>query len=429
MRDAGGGGAGTPWATMSIPDMRRVIQSANTEGQWEIAGGWQKSAELLLEHKYQVEDFRRNLAAVWPPSKSAAAQAYLARLDALLANLHETYEAALANHDALTTVTGSIHQAQARMEEIFKEYEQNQTLLTQFAATQQPSNGTPSPTPSPSGEQPPVAPGRQEQLRLQAVQMLSGVSTELAQAQIRIVRPPRYEAVSQRDESKSLRESGYVAPPIPPFGIASLDDGDAALHRSRPSASFPTSTVGMVNPPVAPTPPQPGLILGGANGFPSPPPSPPVAPLPTLPNGGSPITHPGLLPPATTALPGGVPTTLPPAMLGRGAPPPSGPIRTPFTPEGMRAVAPGGIIGGNPMVGVGQPATGRPGGQRVNPVGGVIGQNTATGVGGQGHRRRHDAEETPWDPDHPWETAEGVEPVVLPQREQRIDPGPAIGLP
>jgi hypothetical protein len=34
-----------------------------------------------------------------------------------------------------------------------------------------------------------------------------------------------------------------------------------------------------------------------------------------------------------------------------------------------------------------------------------------------------------WDPDNPWETDEGVAPVVLPARETgRIDPGPTIGL-
>jgi hypothetical protein len=33
-----------------------------------------------------------------------------------------------------------------------------------------------------------------------------------------------------------------------------------------------------------------------------------------------------------------------------------------------------------------------------------------------------------WDPDNPWETAEGVAPVVLPPAEQPVDPGPAIGL-
>lgn len=109
-------------------------------------------------------------------------------------------------------------------------------------------------------------------------------------------------------------------------------------------------------------------------------------------------------------------------------------------PEGVRAMPPGGVIGGTPGVGIGQP--GRAGARRVNPVGGVIGEHEGVrGAGARGElggpygqaggRRsggRHDANGEHWDPDNPWETAEGVDPVVLPSREQRIDPGPAIGL-
>lgn len=32
-----------------------------------------------------------------------------------------------------------------------------------------------------------------------------------------------------------------------------------------------------------------------------------------------------------------------------------------------------------------------------------------------------------WDPDNPWETENGVDPVLLPAPEHRIDPGPSIG--
>jgi hypothetical protein len=45
--------------------------------------------------------------------------------------------------------------------------------------------------------------------------------------------------------------------------------------------------------------------------------------------------------------------------------------------------------------------------------------------------RRKDKEETGkrWDPDNPWETADGVSPVVRPSEDyRRVDPGPAIGL-
>jgi hypothetical protein len=109
---------------------------------------------------------------------------------------------------------------------------------------------------------------------------------------------------------------------------------------------------------------------------------------------------------------------------------------------GMRPLPPGGVIGGTPGVGLSKPAIGRGSAPRVNPVGGVIGNSTgepgtnsrALPTPGQtltngGGRRRTKADETiVWDPDNPWETAEGVSPVVLPAVERRVDPGPAIGL-
>lgn len=110
---------------------------------------------------------------------------------------------------------------------------------------------------------------------------------------------------------------------------------------------------------------------------------------------------------------------------------------------------PGGMIGGAPGVGLGQPTTARPSAKRINPIGGIIGETQpqnragvrgATGehMGGYGMPYGQNGARNPgrdergdgshWDPDNPWETAEGVSPVVMPSREQRIDPGPAIGL-
>jgi hypothetical protein len=128
-------------------------------------------------------------------------------------------------------------------------------------------------------------------------------------------------------------------------------------------------------------------------------------------------------------------------------------------------MAPNGVIGGMPAggpgrgassIGLGQPGAGRAG-ARINPGGGVIGAGGGTGGGTAGPRRgavggmstaehpanagmygqgaagrrsgrRDETEGANWDPDNPWETAEGVDPVVLPAPVQRVDPGPAIGL-
>jgi hypothetical protein len=116
-------------------------------------------------------------------------------------------------------------------------------------------------------------------------------------------------------------------------------------------------------------------------------------------------------------------------------------------------MASGGVIGGSPGArGIGQLGAGGAGTRRVNPVGGVIGESEGAlgsrrgvgagglsasehpagmyGQGGAGRRpgRRDDGEAERWDPDNPWTTAEGVDPVVLPIETRRVDPGPAIGL-
>jgi hypothetical protein len=59
---------------------------------------------------------------------------------------------------------------------------------------------------------------------------------------------------------------------------------------------------------------------------------------------------------------------------------------------------------------------------------GSTGQQTYGQVGGRRTGRRDQSEDTIWDPNNPWATAEGVDPVVLPPTVQQIDPGPAIGL-
>ncbi|MGK5679232.1 hypothetical protein [Actinoplanes sp. URMC 104] len=452
---AGGGGAGgTDWGLMTVEQMQALIQNPDTEKHYELLTGWKRSADLLLEHRWQVQNYRDNLAAAWPPEKNAASAAYLARLDELIANLTETYEAAISNHDAFAAATLSLSLAQKDMEKITQEYAANKQLLLDYSAAQQATSGQPQPSPSPSGEQPPVAPGRQEELHQKAVTLLSGVSADLAQAQVRIQKPTLYRHVLTDDVSQANDGQQYTAPPIPPVTPSFEGNGAGGLRTPRPSATFPTNSP----PPAGTTPPvtaapQPGLVLGGISPTPSPPLAPPGGPLqpPTTPPTGTPslITNPGVVPPNVGILPpGGGPTAIP--SRGTGAPR-EAPIRAGTqAPGSLHVMPPGGLIGATPAAGLGQPGSTRSAPSRVNPIGGVIGHNMPSGNAGtrsiagaqqtgsstapygQPGSRRSDrdseANSTRWDPDNPWQTAEGVSPVVMPAREQRVDPGPAIGL-
>ncbi|GIE99103.1 flagellar export protein FliJ [Paractinoplanes rishiriensis] len=453
MLDAGGGGGGgTPWALLTVDKMYELIKSADTDKQWTLADGWKKSAELISSHRFQVQDYRDNLASAWPPDRSQASAAYLDRLDVMIASLTETYEAALQNYDAVVSATGSIYQAQVQMEKIYQEYKNNETLLANFAAKQQEQQNNPTPTPSPSpsgGEQPPVATGRQEALRLQASSMLNGVSTDLAQAQARIARPAPYQKPGDlKGEQPTGDDGGYFPPPIPPITPNYGGSNSSGSGSTRPSTTFPAATS-------VPTPPattQPGLILGGTTPQGLTPPTPINPALPT-PAGPGVLPSPGALPPSNPLLPGGgqsvVPTTGPGSGRNLGTPR-DGVVRPGARPDMLRPMPPGGVIGAAPAIGPVHPGAGRPGSTRVNPVGGVIGEGQGVGArpgnsaggslaaphaggaygpGGRGNSgRREDADGSHWDPDNPWETAEGVAPVVMPPREQRVDPGPAIGL-
>lgn len=466
MIEAAGGGGGTPWESMTLDKMQELIQNPDTDKQWDLVDGWKKSAELIDEHRWQVENYRDNLATAWSPKKSKAAQEYITRLNVMIDNLKATHEAALANYDAVSRATGAIYQAQVAMEKLYKEYKTNESLLTDFTAKQQQaeSTGKPTPSPSPSGEEPPVAPGRQEELRRKAITMLSGVSTDLAQAQLKLVKPPIFRPPDVIDDpGKSIDGQTFVPPPLPLVTPSGSGGSTTGSHRA--SGAFPTSAVTSsptvvtphpptINPTPIATPPgaqQPGLVLGGTQPL-TPSPTPGLtSPAPSTPTGSGPITGPGVLPPSSTLFPGngGLPLPLS-APTGTGRLPREGMVRPGGLPEGVRPMPPGGIIGGPPGGGLGHPGGGRPGARRVNPVGGVIGEaqggtgarRGTTGVSsvgehpmgpygqgaGRGAGRRDETRDSSWDPDNPWDTAEGVDPVVLPAREQRIDPGPAIGL-
>ena len=447
MLDARGAGGGTDWASMSVDMMHTLIRNPDTDAHYEIIDGWKKSAELVSQHMSQVQDYRNALAAAWPPEKSPASATYLSRLDDLIGTLHETYEAALANHDALASATLSISLAQTAMDKIYSQWQTNDQLLAQFSAKQQQPSTTPTPSPTPSGDEPPpVTAAQQEALRQRAITLMSGVSTDLAQAQLKIVQPKLYDGATPFGDKTTPVDPGVSQPPvIPPITPIAMTGGTISARTPHIPTAFPggAATPAVSTGPTGGGTQHPGLVLGGLNT--------PLTPPPT--SGASPMTPPSPLgtsgpPGGTTVLPPSPSTLLPGSPLtkaGGGSPVRQG-LATPGLgrPEG-RAMPPGGMIGGSPGAGLGQPARSA-GAQRINPIGGVIGEGVRAGrptgaarlnatrgqpfgqVGARRSGAHDDSEPSHWDPDNPWHVEEGVVSVVLPAEEPRFDPGPAIGL-
>ncbi|RZU50247.1 hypothetical protein EV385_2013 [Krasilnikovia cinnamomea] len=486
--DGGGGYGGTDWFGYDVKKMWEAIADQDTEPHYEVVQGWRRTSELTNEHLSRVRLYRDNLADAWPPEKSPASAAYIARLDELIEHLTETHAAAAANYTTFSSVALDLSVARTKIEPLYKEYMANQASIAKWqadrdaaAAAPKPSSSpTPSPSPSPQASPvptaPPVSAEHQEQLNNQARSIMYALSNTVISAQAQLQKPKLYDfgtmANRQGDDHGDGNGSGQSVPPLIPVPAPpAVPPPDHLVQRPHMATTSPVASghpgVSAINPGSVINPVG-GPTLSGTQLVAAPPVSPPVTPgltigaTNTIPPGTPGL--PGILPPAVNSPLGLVPPGASTASIPGGAAIPGGPPRPSLGAQAGRfpTMPSGGVIGSTPGSGViGQlPGTGsgqtRVGGgsSRVNPIGGVInpqssaGARSVSGVGaaarlgsggqlgaayGQSRRSRSDhpenANTAPWDPDNPWATDEGVDPVVLPQEDPGpINPGPAIGI-
>ncbi|MEO3743843.1 hypothetical protein [Plantactinospora sp. B5E13] len=468
MLDAGGGGyaGSTNWYDFNTFEMWSRLANQDTAPYWDQVSAWKKTADLSLMHLSRLKQYRDGLAEAWPPEKNEAARAYVAELDGLITLVQGVYDTSSSNYQTLSNITLAISEARRNLEPIVREYEEKQRAKQEYENS----------NPLLAIFKDEVKQSDLDAVDAKARSIMYSLSGELAAAQVQLQKPPPYKRNTNID-SEYPPDGGPVggpAPPVlPPIPVPGGGGGGPSYSPS-PTPAIHT---------VVPTQPPPGVgpVLG-STGTLTPPtvsPTPPsiITPSPT------PTPGPGLpgpFPPPSTGLPPGPkPPGLPPGYpnssnLGPGT---GGPKTGLGTGGGLppRAMPPGGMIGGSPGAGLGQPAPGPNAARRINPIGGVIGGGGAGGsagttpLGGAGQRpgmgggmpagstgrsgagagrtpmspgqnfgmppssragsQKQDEENSQhWDPDNPWETDEGVAPVMMPSRQNnRIDPGPAIG--
>ncbi|MFI6760210.1 hypothetical protein ACIBF5_13840 [Micromonospora sp. NPDC050417] len=440
--DTGGDYSGsTNWFNYDVKQMWKTLENQETDGHWQRVAGWRRTHELAGTHLSRLRAYREGLIQAWPPEKSAASRAYVERLDYLIDSVEQSFESAVANRDALSGATGAISDARRQLRSIHDEYVRKLAAKEAYERKLPSASATPLPTPTPSpspgpAPTPPVSQAELDRLNNRARSIMYGLSSELVQAQAQLRQPPPYRGGKPpvRDADSTDVYGGGSPPTIPPVVPVPITAG------SGPSMPSGAGSVQHIVP--APTAPSVGPILGSAA---------PVAPT---------VPTPSLTPPAITPTPSpapGIGTGFPPALSptpgGFGTPYPGALGTTPIAggptkpavgavANTPRAMAPGGMIGGVPAVG--QPGVGVPPARQINPVGGMIGGGVAGGttpMGGAGQRSvvppgsrpgQHRGEEGSvqhWDPDNPWETNEGIAPVIrAPKDAGQIDPGPAIGF-
>ncbi|MGC4852041.1 hypothetical protein ACLQ24_01285 [Micromonospora sp. DT4] len=455
MIERGGGRTSgqTDWHLMDLNSMWTCLQDHDTTNHWKQVAGWRKVCDLAQIHLGRLQEYRRGLAEAWPPETSAASGTYLAQLDDLIAKVRHTHDAAAANYTALSAATQAIGTTRAELRKLHEEYAVKLKQKQAYEATA----ADPKAIMGNRAVNAPVTDGDLERLNVQARAMMFNLSGELQQAQATLQKPPAPPPRLRRDPSSKDAYDFSTGPMIPP--IIPVPFGQDATARQ------PSINPGNRSNPIQ-TPAGVGPVLGSASAVT--PPNPTITGLqgsaPSIPTAGSGTTHIPLTSFAQPQLPSqeklngiGRPT--------RGA---TNNVSHPAMPPQMRSTPTNGLIGGAPSPGVNPPPSGANSMRKVNPIGGVIGGGGAgtTPTGGAGSRpgsgrgvaggqgltpiggapgfggntgahpslghlaiEEHGKDGHAWDPDNPWETEQGVSPIVRsPDEPGPSDPGPAIGL-
>ncbi|MBB4959974.1 hypothetical protein [Micromonospora polyrhachis] len=412
--DGSGLPPGVNWRHYDVSQLWDLVKNHHTDNHWRQVAAWRKTYELTWTHLSRLKQYRVSLTESWPPEKSEAASLYVAHLDKLIENVQQTYDTAQANYTIFSTATTAISQTREKLRKLYEKY----AAKRQEKFSYELQTATLKNVPGASLGKPPATDAELEQLNREARSLMSGLSGELIEARVQIRQPTPYKPASGKRPIGD--DDIYGEPSAPPVIPPILVTGGSLV--TKPAVNAPPTGVQLP----APTAPTSGPVLGGT--------SPPLA-----------IPHPG-----TVAPPGAIPPPGPASSIGAALVPPfsSGPNVSPFHPGAHtksggsaiagppRAMAPGGLIGGQSGGGLGQPGA-RPPIRQTNPVGGVIGESRVRQAGGaknsigprrDGRSRREDEIDRRWDPDNLWETDEGVAPIVVPPSDPgQIDPGPAIG--
>ncbi|GLI03813.1 hypothetical protein Pa4123_90930 [Phytohabitans aurantiacus] len=377
-----GGYTGTDWRRHDVTSMWQAVEDQHTDGHWKLVSGWRRTAELTSTHLSRLEQYRANLIAAWPPDRNAAAAAYVSRLDFLIQNVRTTHEVAVANYTTFGATVGALAGAQRDLKPLHDEYirtllaiRDHEALVAHNAASEAVS----------TVGRPPATRADLEVLNNRARAIMFSLSHTLIEAEAALKHPPTYMPQSTFDYGDPDIYSTEGAERIRPSQTASTAGTPDAVRDGRaPQLGSPTT-----NRPAAQSPtPSPSRIRPTSSSTISP-----------ASDGSS---------ERTIGSRSGMPTE---AL--------DWPRRTP---------APGGLIGQVPGSSIVVKDARTP--SRVNPAGGVIGSPVPSPLfASRPIDPRRDPNRLRSNTNTPWETLEGISPVITPpKRADSFDPGPAIGL-
>ncbi|MGN9912012.1 hypothetical protein ACTMTJ_31180 [Phytohabitans sp. LJ34] len=191
-----GAPARTSWYDRDLPAMWRVLENQQSDDHWRLVIGWRKAAELTATHLRRLEQYRANLAEVWPPDRNTAAAAYVARLDFLIQNVRTTHEVAAANYSTLAATVGALASARRDLKPLHDEYVAKSRALQEYTDLAALNAAAEAPTVIGAA---PASSQDLERLNSRGRAIMYTLSHTLVEAEAAIRQPPTYEAVTNKN--------------------------------------------------------------------------------------------------------------------------------------------------------------------------------------------------------------------------------------
>jgi hypothetical protein len=395
----------TAWSSYNTPRIWAMVEGEDDPESWRQVAALGSMASLLNDQRKRLEAARAALVEAWPPERNVSAAAFVELIDDLLLNMRHNKDVADANAGALGQILESLRQAKVDIAPLYRSYLDKSDDWV-----------------------PAWWDNAEDELDEQARERMRLAESVIADPGNKITAPPLYELkpnatnlkIDDDDPGNGPQSGGRVGSGV--GGSVSAGAGFAVPHEPPPPLPGQESSVpggsdvstpsgpglaGVVTPPALP---------GG--GLPAVPSSSPIAAGSTGPGlvigGGaallppSPVSAGNLRPGAGGRFGTGGPGLPTGSGLRRGGLGPGGPAgRKPTTPSWLSPTS------GQPPGSAGAGSRG-PGAPGIPPAGGPRSRGA-----------REDG--MTFDPDNPWVTAEGVDPVIAPSAViHRHDPGPAV---
>ncbi|HEX5741043.1 MAG TPA: hypothetical protein VFY17_05745, partial [Pilimelia sp.] len=114
----------------TVPALWQSLSDVGDARAYRHVETWRRAADSLRTQKERLQACREALVRRWPPERSPASAAFVARLDELAGSMVEAEHAAVSTMHRLMGVLDALGEARTRLEPVYRAYVEKSTDAT-----------------------------------------------------------------------------------------------------------------------------------------------------------------------------------------------------------------------------------------------------------------------------------------------------------